>query len=889
MKPLSKIIILSIIILCIPFTLEAQKKKQEVQSKTRINLFEYKKHADKYFDSIRSNLKSKQDSSEFYAEGSEYNNYELFLNYWFPRLFSASGDFSKYFEASKSFYSKSLGSKLESGKGNTDAWKELGPITTPINYRGIGPTEFITFFDKGTYASTDYMLVGALTSGLFYSTDHGQHWQKTGTDTKWAESGCSSAVFHPTDHKTWYASSSGNSGSGNSSFIGRTGGIYRTRDEGVTWTQIADYTKFDNNDYLVIYKLLIDPVNPSILYAATSAGIYKSTDCDSPSPTWSNKIGGVAYDLEMKPNEHNVLYATLFDQQDSSWYVIKSGNQGSGWTRLPLPLVLTSIGRGIDYLTEALTIEISRARPDYLYCLAYNGGSSKLFYFDFNDSGNQWKHVNIPDFVVYMGAGHGFGVDQAVDGNVIYYSVGTEAYKVNIQNPQAIYLNRSHCDIEDIVSNPYNSAEIWVAHHGGVDKTNPLTNSNQLMVDGLGVAEIMRMAASYSSPEYLLLGQYHDGTTLTKSAFTNNGLPSWKLISSGDGNRPLIDNINPQNMWSSSQYGGWVLSEDYFNNQINIENKLSPWMSEGVLNKVDPSIFYRVWNYPDNTKYQIACSFDKGVTNHIIGTFDGYIIGLYTSFTNKDYLVVSWADNNWVSHLSRTKNSTGNNVTWEELKTPRTNNGWINSICYDSYNPDIIYIAYSCSDNENNWPQANNMIFRIDYSDLNNVKTSNLTMNLPYTFTGVDCLALEKGSNEGLYLSTDFGVFYTNKTLMMNQIYWQLFGSELPHVASNGLEINYAINRIRIGTWGRGEWEKDLYCPQDANLTESGTYTGTKFIEAKDNITSTVKINSGTITYRAGKSISLEPGFMVKNGSIFKAFIHPCDKAGNSFDPNSNP
>ena len=191
------------------------------------NLFPFKTKMQLHFDSLRPLM----DSVTFYSEGGEYNDYKKFMNFWEPRI-SVDGDFSKYEEAKYIYYTGI--NNISQVNGNP--WFEIGPEKEPVNmssdFAGVGPTEFITFFDNGTASSTNRMLTGSVLGGLFYSTDHGEHWNKTGTDTQWPTSGCGWAVFHPNDFQTWFASSSGDE-QGESSFIGYTGGIFRTNDEGV--------------------------------------------------------------------------------------------------------------------------------------------------------------------------------------------------------------------------------------------------------------------------------------------------------------------------------------------------------------------------------------------------------------------------------------------------------------------------------------------------------------------------------------------------------------------------------------------------------------------------------------------------------------------------------
>lgn len=150
----------------------------------------------------------------------------------------------------------------------------------------------------------------------------------------------------------------------------------------------------------------------------------------------------------------------------------------------------------------------------------------------------------------------------------------------------------------------------------------------------------------------------------------------------------------------------------------------------------------------------------------------------------------------------------------------------------------------------------------------------------------VNCIIYEKGSNGGVYIGTDIGVYYKNNTLSS----WiPFFDNKLPHCIVTDLEINYSINKIRAGTYGRGIWQSPLYCPIDNDLTLTGTISQDQFIEVVKNIFSTENISGGHSIYRAGSSIELNLGFEIiaSNSSNFYGYIHACNHPGNSFRKNN--
>ncbi len=236
MKPITKIVkkckltALALMVLFIAKDGQAQLESYLQQIDNNTNYYTIRSQMYKYLDS----LKNVMDSATFYSGAGEYKNFMKFDKHWAPRLYP-DGKFHSYFEKEANFYNNT---SRNYDYYTEETWKEIGPIRdapgTLNGNKGIGPMEFICIFDNGTPQSTQHLLAGSLPGGLYYSDNGGENWVSGGTE-KWDRSGVGSAVFHPTDENTWYASSSGNGKRGRSSWIGMVGGIYRTYNKGLNW------------------------------------------------------------------------------------------------------------------------------------------------------------------------------------------------------------------------------------------------------------------------------------------------------------------------------------------------------------------------------------------------------------------------------------------------------------------------------------------------------------------------------------------------------------------------------------------------------------------------------------------------------------------------------
>jgi hypothetical protein len=771
-------------------------------------------------------------------EAGGYNQYRAFLDYWKPRLFGLNGDFKAYFELERNYYQNRRETRSSQRLAASAIAQEIGPITKPYGTEGAegtGPIHFITFYNP----SPSRMLCGSNAGGLFYSNNGGVTWSKTGTDTQIGRSGVGTAVFHPGDYKTWFAASAGNSGGSLASFIGFDGGIFRTTDEGATWTRIADQSRI-GGIWTQVFKLSIHPTNANRLWAVTSTGLFETSNALSGTPVWlavPALSGKYVYDFEIRPGNAGWLYATVADWSNGNlvnWRYMFSSNNGTTWQNVPGQTVSSST-------TAALAIEVSPAKVDNLYCLTIHTGwqPSVLSIYDFGS--NQWNQVNNSTYIP-TGGGRAFGVDPK-NWKRIFLSQGTEGRRYDFQStpPFKDYLSTYaggtyHPDIECLIHHPINPTEVWMSNHGGVYKS---INDGVTWLDqstGLGVAQVLRMATAASDPGYVALGLNHCGNIGTLPSWSNLWSPTWKSYPGFcDGLRPMIDPTTPQYIWCSCQSGAWSRSTDMGVTFSGNSPNSPSWIVEAVFNRLSPQTQFRL-STDSNGNHTVKRTTDHGNTWTQIADFraiipaasDYFIWELYSPETNGDYLLVHlltkpngnpWPTDNYLYRTKIANDTNAANViaSWEKLTVPT--NTWLSDVKFDPADPNIVYISNSSSSNFSPNLYGTGMIFKVDYTNpaahtqytCGTGICSDLTQNLPNATVGADSLALERGSNSRLYFTPDFGGIWVsdNATRALGNGWAQLCPN-LPNTSYSGLEINYVNNKIRAASSGRGVWEADL-------------------------------------------------------------------------------
>lgn len=192
------------------------------------------------------------------------------------------------------------------------SWQDLGPVdwnaTSGWN-PGVGR---VTAFavEQG---NTDHIIIGANTGGVWRTVDGGANWSVLTDDmttlTVYA------VAMNPTNSAEYFWGSS-------------NGVIFKSSDSGSTWNILADVGDGTVN------KILIDPTNTTKMYCSTTSGVFKSIDSGV---NWTiiNPAATNGYDIEFKPGDTNVIYASgsQFFKSTDGGATFNTANSLPNWTQ----------------------------------------------------------------------------------------------------------------------------------------------------------------------------------------------------------------------------------------------------------------------------------------------------------------------------------------------------------------------------------------------------------------------------------------------------------------------------------------------------------------------------------------------------------------------------
>ena len=257
-------------------------------------------------------------------------------------------------------------SKLKSTQDNNSDWTFLGPKETIWRATASDPTKTNTPtpWQANVYsfdvAKTDnnILFCGTETGFVNKSTDNGLTWQVCGLNYPFS-GGIRAIAIDPADANTVYVAAGDQ--------------VHKTTDGGVTWMPMLK-NKFGAS------RLRIDANNNRKIVAACDNGINISTDGGV---TWTNGWNKATWDIEIKPDDSNIIYG-ISAARNNKFELVISKDGGNTFNPDPnFPSGLTNTSGGLLAVTPAnpnivyvsLLVAENNDKYAYVYKGNYNGTS----------------------------------------------------------------------------------------------------------------------------------------------------------------------------------------------------------------------------------------------------------------------------------------------------------------------------------------------------------------------------------------------------------------------------------------------------------------------------------------------------------------------------------
>ena len=256
------------------------------------------------------------------------------------------------------------------------------PVLHSFQFRSIGPAVMMGRLDdiQGTEKDPMLLYIGFATSGLWKSTDGGNHWKSQFDNL--ANESIGAIAIAPSDPNVVYVGT-GEANNRQSSSIGD--GVWGTTDGGKTWTHLG------LENVQSINRIAVDPKDPKIAFVATPGhlfgpnpdrGLYRTTDGGK---TWKNvkfiDENTGFNDVAIDPTNGKIVYASSFERRRNGWGyngggpnggLWKSVDGGNTWMKLDGP----GWPKPKDGLYGRIAISIFKAKPTTIFAQIEAGASA---------------------------------------------------------------------------------------------------------------------------------------------------------------------------------------------------------------------------------------------------------------------------------------------------------------------------------------------------------------------------------------------------------------------------------------------------------------------------------------------------------------------------------
>jgi photosystem II stability/assembly factor-like uncharacterized protein len=566
-------------------------------------------------------------------------------------------------------------------------------------------------------------------SGVLKTTNGGATWTTQGA-AQFTGACFFRITVHPTDPNTAFAATSV--------------GLYRTTDGGTTWVQLTNGLPPISLTVLAATDVVIDSATPTTAYVAFwGDGVYQTTNAAAATPTWTKVTGLPVANISrialgISPTDPAKVYAYIANGADSfqGLYETVTGGGGATWSAIPVGIAISVYG--------AYTLNVA-------------------------------VDISTPDIVYLSGVTLYKGVRNAMTNTWTFTDVG------------APY----HPDNHAFASHPTNNQIIYAGSDGGIYQS----------PDG-GATWSDTINAHLSLAQFEFIDQHPTSDVVVFGGTQDNGTeqfrnsPVFYHAADGDGGCVAIDATTPTR----------VLHEFYgASPQLSTQGgQFGTWNGVGA-GIAGNALFYPLFALDPTNTQNIAFGTDElnldaaqgtggwptkvalpGITapvsalNYVNSTL------IYAASANGEVYRVAFTAGVWTAHA---------------LHAAPLPQRWVWDIAPSPTDVNTITLVMAGFGSAHVWRGVvGGGGTNAAWTDISGTAPNRLP-DIP-----VNALAIDPTAATTMYIGTDVGVFRTTT----DGASWSLYNDGLPNTAVYDLKLHASLRLLRAATHGRGMWERKL-------------------------------------------------------------------------------
>jgi photosystem II stability/assembly factor-like uncharacterized protein len=451
-------------------------------------------------------------------------------------------------------------------------------ILKAFQYRNLGPwrtgawVSSLAVPEAPESAHRHTMFAGARTGGVWRTTNNGTTWEPVTDSVGMASVGALAVA--PSDANVVWAGTGDNSLT-RSAYWGD--GVYKSTDGGTTWTNMG------LRDTQHIARIVIHPTNPDIVWMAAlghlgtpneERGVFKTIDGGR---TWQKQLfvndTSGAVDLAIDRRDPNVLYAAMYDAIRLPWKIMEARPGGGIFKTTDGGAKWEKLTNGLPQgTTGRIGLDICRKNPDIVYAVVDN--------FSLRPGATEQRDTSFAAPASYVG-GEVYRTDDSGrtwrrvsrEGEDVSRKAGYSfnQLRVDPNNPDRVFITGSNM----IQSN--DGGQTWaglVGGRGGYPFITTFGDFRSFWIDPEDSAHMIATSDGGVSVSY-------DGG-VTSDHFANLRLGEFYAIG--------VDMDQPYHIYGGLQdHESWRGPSNGWSGRINIDDWVSVGIGDGMYNEPDPT------------------------------------------------------------------------------------------------------------------------------------------------------------------------------------------------------------------------------------------------------------------------------------------------------------
>jgi photosystem II stability/assembly factor-like uncharacterized protein len=672
-------------------------------------------------------------------------------------------------------------------------------MSAPAPWTSIGPTNFAgrTLAVVMNPRNPNTIYIGTAAGGLWrsYTGGLGADWQRVSTG--FPVLGVNAVAMHASDTNLIYI------GTGEvyryccaigglvlRETRGSYGlGILKTTDCGVTWTKSLDWTC---NQRRGVQCIRINPLNPNTVFAATSEGVYRSTNAGA---TWTVVLSALmAQDIAINPMDTTLVLATCGNFASAGRGVYRSTNGGASFSQIG----------GLPNFTGKAMLEMYGANPwrVYLSLADTSVGSSSYGTGSLRRSTNfgvTWTVVSneaiygVQGWYANFVAVHPTDSMQVVRGTMYLY----KSTNGGVSSYEFPYLSAPWADFHNYAHHPTNPNILYIVDDGGVWRSTNFGTTYQSVNGGLLTSQFYNGFSCSAQDSNRALGHVQD-----HFGWMYMGAPAWPSGGVDEAGWTAINQSNDMLMYACERDGDSLYRStnrgmSFFVSMSGIPAYTTgAWNSPLVISKSNPNYLYfgRAVIYRSTNAGTYWYATNGGAS------LDGNpALSIAVAPTSQDTVFVGTAPGSGRARIFRTTNAGTN---WTNV-TGDLPNRYPIDIAIDPKDSRTIYIAFGGFDTT-----------RLAKSTNTGLAWTHINSPLPNVPT--TAVAIDPFNSNHVYVGNDLGVFVSTDA----GVTWSSFNDGLYEAVTVGDIVISPSNRsIRLATHSNGVFTRKL---QSSSPTDVG-------------------------------------------------------------------